>query len=104
MSRYQRAVDDTVVDHKVCGACMGSGTYRGMLIGGQVVLMDCEACGGTGTNDPTLQHSVLSDLGQRKQAQPGYDEPGKPSYGVGLVEQYAEDGKLIEHLSKQVKE
>lgn len=101
MSRYQRAVDDTAVDKNVCGACHGSGTYRGMLIGGQVVLMDCEACGGTGTNNSTLQHEVLADLGQRNQAQPGYD---KPTYGVGIVEEFQDDAAEVERLARQIEE
>ncbi|QHR72988.1 hypothetical protein smaasur_10 [Escherichia phage smaasur] len=75
MSRYQKVLDDTVVDGKVCGACHGSGTFHSMLMNKEIVLCECEACGGTGTSDPVLQRQVLRELGLRSQVQPGYSEP-----------------------------
>ncbi|CBY88563.1 hypothetical protein [Pantoea phage LIMEzero] len=75
----QRVIADTTIDGHVCGACKGSGTYIGRKSehgGGHnpVVVCECEACGGTGTNNPELQRSVLLDLGQRVRAQPDYTE------------------------------
>lgn len=75
MSRYQKAVDDTVVEKGVCGACHGCGTFTGMTIRHELVKTECEACGGTGVTDPSTQRSVIRELGLRNVAQPGYDKP-----------------------------
>ena len=75
MSRYQKAIEDTVLDQKECAACHGSGTFTGMTIRREIVQMECEACGGTGTCDSLLQLFVLRDLGMRKRVEPGYAEP-----------------------------
>ncbi|MGG4739341.1 hypothetical protein ACLPBM_18840 [Escherichia coli] len=75
MSRYQKAIEDTVLDNRVCSACHGSGTFVGVTIRHEHVMTECEACGGTGTSDATLAASVIRDLGQRNNAQPGYSEP-----------------------------
>ena len=75
MSHYQKVLDDTALDQRVCSACHGSGTFTGMTIRHEIVQTECEACGGTGTCDSMLQRSVLRDLGLRNGAQPGYSEP-----------------------------
>lgn len=75
MSRYQRAVDDVVVDSGVCGACHGSGTYVGERLHTGPVLTECEACGGTGVLDSALQTTVIRELAIRNVVQPGYDKP-----------------------------
>lgn len=75
MSRYQRAIEDTVVERGVCGACHGCGTFTSMTIRHELVQTECEACGGTGVTDPALQRSVLREQGMRCKVQPGYDQP-----------------------------
>jgi hypothetical protein len=72
---YHKCIEDTVVDKCVCNACKGSGTFIGVGRTGDPVVMECDACGGTGTANPDLQRSALIDLGQRNKAQPGYDQP-----------------------------
>jgi hypothetical protein len=73
--QLQRVIEDTSVVGCPCGACHGSGTYVARnIMGDPISLMECEACGGTGTANKDLQHQVLADLGQRKLAQPGYTD------------------------------
>lgn len=64
-----------------CGACKGSGTYIGLrsehthLKDKQVVVCECEACGGTGIVNTDLTHAVIADLGLRIAICPEYIEP-----------------------------